>query len=200
VAREVVVERGGQTSRFALAKVDRAKLYGTRRRVPLDPAGQPCTRAELTSDGALLIRTGMTAQGYFDEQGLWYAASELKGIRGDGTEAPFAESTLGVSQPVERVNAQRLLDSRVESVYALDAEALDPSLKGELEAGGIFQFHFNYRAGYAPPTAFLVANATGIYALVARPFAPDWCSLEQVATEDFSEDDGLDDDLDFEMF
>lgn len=199
MAREIVVEQAGHTSRFGLAKVDREKLYGKRRRVPLDPAGRPCTRAELTSDGALLIRQGMTAQGYFDDAGFWFSSSDLRGIRADGTEAPFTDSTLGHSQPLTRVDPRRVLDCRVESVYALEPTEVDAELRAALETGAIFEFPFNYRAGYAPPTAFLVANATGIYALVARPFEPVWCSLEVVA-EDFSEDDGLDDELDFEMF
>ncbi len=200
MAREIVVEQAGQTSRFGLAKVDRTKLYGTRRRVPLDPSGQACARAELTSDGALLIRAGMTAQGYFDDAGFWYSASDLKGIRADGTEASFTDTTLGHSQPLTPVDAQRVLNCRVESVYALDPAEVAPELRAALEGGAIYEFPFNYRAGYAPPTAFLVANATGIYALVARPFEPSWCSLGQVVADDFSEDDGLDDDLDFEMF
>lgn len=200
MAREIVVEQAGQTSRFGLAKVDRAKLYGTRRRVPLDPTGQACARAELSSDGALLIRAGMTAQGYFDDAGFWYSSSDLKGIRSDGTEATFVDSTLGNSQPLKPVDAQRVLSCRVESVYALDPTEVDSALRAALEGGAVFEFPFNYRAGFAPPTAFLLANATGIYALVARPFEPVWCSLDQVVAEDFSEDDGLDDDLDFEMF
>ena len=70
MARQIVVELDGIESSFDFAKLDRSKLYGTRKRVALDPDGQPCERADLTSDGAVLLRRGMTAQGYFDEAGF----------------------------------------------------------------------------------------------------------------------------------
>ena len=77
---------------------------------------------------------------------------------------------------------------------------VDEALQAALDGGGLFAFPFNYRAGGAPSVAFLVQNATGVYALIGRPFEPEWCALGQLPVEDFAEDDGLDDDLDFEMF
>ncbi len=63
MAKAIVVEHEGAVSSFAFNKIDRSRLYGRRRRVALDPAARPCTRAALTDDGALLLRSGMTAQG-----------------------------------------------------------------------------------------------------------------------------------------
>lgn len=200
MAREIVVALNNSASRFNFKKVSRSALYGSRKRVPLDPEGAACAKGELTADGALLIRQGMTAQGYFDNAGHWYAQRDLSSINPDGTEAEKHDSTLGVEQSLTKVDPERLLDARVTVVYALDPADLDADLQLELEAGAIFEFPFNYRAGSSPNSAFLVANANGIFALVGQPTTPDWCTLETPAVDPLDEDDGLDDDLDFEMF
>lgn len=201
MAREIMLTLGEAVSSFAFSKVDRSKLYGRRRRVPLDPDGQPCEKAGLTADGALLVRPGMTSQGYFDEGGYWYPVGDLVHLDADGAEVSRFDSTLGVPQPLTEVAPQALLDVRVQSIYALDASELAPELGAALEAGKIFSFEFTYRAGYKRDQGLLVANAEGTFALIGQPVTPDWCELDAVPVEDFAEDDGgFDDDLDFEMF
>ncbi|MGK0358109.1 MAG: hypothetical protein ACI9U2_000392 [Bradymonadia bacterium] len=198
--REIVVALNGNASRLAFKKVDRKALYGSRKRVSLDPAGAECAKGELTADAALLIRQGMAAQGYFDQSGLWYAQKHLTGLNADGSEAEKIDSTLGVEQALVKLDPTRVLDARVSVVYALDPADIDGDLQIELDADGIFEFAFNYRAGYAPRSGFLVANPSGMYVLVGRPTEPDWCSLETPPVDPLDDDDGLDDDLDFEMF
>ncbi|MCA9543478.1 MAG: hypothetical protein KC613_03780 [Myxococcales bacterium] len=203
MARQIVVERGGATSAFDFKKVDRAQLYGKRRRVPLDPDGGECARAELTADSGLLVRSGMTAQGYFDASGYWYAQGDLVALDPEGQEAPTHPSTLGEAQPLEAVGAEALLDLRVQSVYALDPAEVDEGLAAALAAGEVFAFDFVYRAGPKKDRGLLVANDTGVYALIGQPTTPEWCELAVVAQDDWSAaDDGddFDDDLDFEMF
>ncbi|HJN74100.1 MAG TPA: hypothetical protein QGF58_09235 [Myxococcota bacterium] len=80
MARQIAVTLDGVTTCFDFKKVDRSKLYGRRVRVPLDGDGEPCTRASLTADGSTLIRVGMTAQGYFDEDGTWVAVCPMNGV------------------------------------------------------------------------------------------------------------------------
>ncbi|MCA9537990.1 MAG: hypothetical protein KC620_03845 [Myxococcales bacterium] len=201
MAREIVVEHAGQTSRFAFSKIDRAKLYGVRRRVPLDADDRPCERAELTADGALLVRQGMAAQGYFAPDGRWVAVGELVGILPDGAVAPKSESTLGVAQPAEVVSPEALLDAVVNSVYALDAVDLHAGLASALAGGALVRFAFNYRPGSNPSVGFLVQNPEGLFALIGQPVTSEWCALEQPVVEPFAdEDEADDDDLDFEMF
>ena len=67
MAKPIVVSLDGIESSFDHIKLDRKRLYGERRRVPLDLTGQPCVKSALTSDGLYLLQSGMTAQGYFDE-------------------------------------------------------------------------------------------------------------------------------------
>ena len=201
MAKPIIVTLGGVESRFDHEKLDRAKLYGKRQRQVLDPSGQRCERAELTRDGTLLVRSGMTAQGYFDEGGSWVPSSKLVGLDADGKPLPAVPSTLGESQKLTGpVDATEVLDLAVRSVYALSPEGLDPKLEGELKAGKIYKFTFCYRGGYEAETAYLVGNATGFFALVGTPAQTEWCELQTVAAEtlDDADDDG--DDLDFEMF
>lgn len=201
MAREIILERDGRQSRFGLGKIDRSKLYGVRRRIPLDPQDARCERAELTADGSLVIRQGMTAQAYFDDDGVWIPHADLVSIEPGGEVAEKHDSTLGVPQPVAKVEPEALLDTQVTAVYGLDATDVDDALKADLEKGGIFRFTFNYRAGYNPQTAFLVGNESGLFALVGQPVDSDWCELQKPAVEAFDDaEDDLDDDLDFEMF
>lgn len=200
MARSIVVEKDGATSSFAFRKVDRSKLYGRRQRIHLDPSGEPCARASLTDDGSLLLRVGMTAQGYFDEDGHWIPYGELQGLGPEGETLEKVPSTLGEAVGLEGpVDPGLLLDHRNQSVYMLDAEELDEALKASLESGDVYRLPFNYRPGWSEGHAFLVANPDGeLFALVGDPAPPDWCEPNRLPEPD--EDDDLDDELDFEMF
>jgi hypothetical protein len=201
MARSIVVEQGGKTSSFGFRKIDRTKLYGQRRRIHLDPAGEPCARASLTDDGALLLRLGMTAQGYFDGDGHWIPYSELQGLGDDGEPLEKVPSTLGESVELEGpVDPQELLDQRNQSVYALDPEDFDDALRESLLAGDVYRLPFNYRAGWMMGHAFLVANPEGdVFALMGSHAPPAWCEPTRLPEVEDDEDD-LDDELDFEMF
>ncbi|MCB9568776.1 MAG: hypothetical protein H6710_16435 [Myxococcales bacterium] len=200
MAKPIIVNWKGVQSSFRLEKLDRAKLYGKRQRQVLDPGGERCERAELTRDGSLLIRSGMTAQGYFDGEGLWVANRDLVGLDEKGEPLPQVGSTLGVEQPLAGpVDPSEVLDLAVRSVYVLTPEGLDPDLQKRLLGGEVFRFPFNYRADYNAETAFLIGNKSGFFALVGQPAPGEWCELETVAAETY-DDAGDDDELDFEMF
>ncbi len=198
--REIIVELGGQISSFGFKKVDRSKLYGTRRRIPLDPDGDPCARGELLADGSLLLRPGMTAQAYFDDEGTWYPLKALSSLWPDGSAAEKLPSTLGEEQPLQSADPEDIADTRIHSVYALDPVALDATLREQLVVGELFQFAFSYRGGARQDLGYLLANTEGFFALVGQPTTPQWCDLAAVAEDNFGEDDGFDDELDFEMF
>jgi hypothetical protein len=199
MAKPIVVNWNGVQSSFGHEKLDRAKLYGKRQRQVLDPQGQRCERAELTRDGALLVRSGMTAQAYFDDDDAWVPNRDLVGLDPEGRPVPLAPSTLGVEQELEGpVSPDDVLDLSARSVYVLTPESLDPDLKQRLLSGDIFRFAFNYRSDYNTETAYLVGNDSGFFALVGNPAPGQWCELERVAEDSF-DDDG-DDELDFEMF
>ncbi len=200
MAKSIVVTLGGVESSFAMDKLDRTKLYGRRERRPLDPEGGRCQRAELTRDGALIVRAGMTAQGYFDEVGTWIPNRELVGLDKAGNALSQVPSTLGVAQALQGpIAAEEVLDLAVRTVYVLEPEQLDPGLAELLRGGAAFRFTFNYRPDFQAETAILIANDTGYFALVGRPAVSSWAALELPATATFDTPED-DDDLDFEMF
>ena len=71
MAKNIIVSLDGEESSFGFKAVDRASLYGKRRRIALDKDGNPCTRGSLLEDGSLLLKSGMSGQGYFlDARGI----------------------------------------------------------------------------------------------------------------------------------
>lgn len=200
MAKPIIVTWGGVQSSFDHEKLDRAKLYGKRQRQILDPSDQRCEKAELSRDGTLLIRSGMTAQGYFDEGGAWVPSSKLVGLGPDGNPLPHIPSTLGECQKLEGpVGPDEVLDLAVRSVYVLSPAGLDPKLEASLKEGKVFKFTFCYRGGYDTEVAYLVGNGGGYFALVGSPSTSEWCELQTTVADDGGADDG-DDELDFEMF
>ena len=207
MARQIVVERDGKPTAFGFSKVDRMKLYGARRRIPLDPEGNRCTRASLTEDGSVLLRPGMTAQGYFSDEGEWLPNKQLVGLNDSGEIVDKIPSTLGVAQALEGpLPPEQLLDASIGTVYALEAEDLeaeevDAALLKELQEGKLFRFAFNYRPDYRGGHAFLVANPEGeLFALVCQMTEPVWRDAEETIAVDTGDDDDDAGDLDFEMF
>jgi len=199
MAKQIVVSRNSTTSSFDFKKIDRSKLYGKRRRIPLDPNDEPCTRAQLAADGSILLRSGMLAQGYFQEDGKWIKQSQLQGMDGAGRPLEKEASTLGVEQEMEPASPEDLLDLDVTAIYALEEADVDAGLAKSLAAGDIYRFRFNYRADYHSEAGYLIANGSGIYCIAGNPTVAGWSELGQIIETDFDED-SMDDDLDFEMF
>ena len=202
MARTIVVSIEDATSTFDFSKVDRTKLYGRRTRLFLDPDGNSCSRAALTQDGSLVLRSGMTGYGYFDEAGFWIPNNELVGLNQSNEPVEKIPSTLGVAQNAVEADPAELLTCRMISVYQLDpaADAVDDALMAKLQAGSIYRIPFNYRTDYAAEHAWLLANEEGLFAIVGHPVEPSWCELDQPLAPVFDDDDDDDDDLDFEMF
>ena len=198
MAKPIVVSLDGIESSFDHAKLERKRLYGERRRVPLDAAGDTCVKSSLTTDGLYLLQSGMTAQGYFDEEGRWLQKSQLVGIAPDGQSLEIKPSTLGVVQALESVSPGTVLEHRIETVYALDATALDAALLARLDAGDVFRFAFNYSTDYCQGVSFLLKNTESIFCLIGVPVAVSWSEPGKVAA--IAEDAESSDDLDFEMF
>jgi hypothetical protein len=198
MAKPIVVSLNGVESSFDHAKVERKRLYGERRRVPLDASGEPCTKSALTTDGQYLLQSGMTAQGYFDEEGRWLQKNQLVGLGPDGQPLDIQPSTLGVAQPLEPAQPASVLEHAIEAVYALDALTVDAALQTRLDAGDVFKFGFNYSADYHQESAFLLKNTEGIFCLVGAPFQASWSEPGKVA--DVALEEEAADDLDFEMF
>lgn len=198
MAKPVVVRHCDATSSFRLTKLERRKLYGSRRRIPVDSHGEPCTRAALTDDGAVLITAGMTAQGWFDPDGRQVDSNDISAQDSTGAPVPQVPSTLGVPMDLEGPRpATDLLDLAVTSVYCLEPESIDDQLAASLKAGELWRFPFNYRADFRSETGFLVMNDLGYFLLVGVPVEHRYLAPNAPPPPD--DDEEADDDLDFEM-
>jgi hypothetical protein len=200
MAKPLIIEKDGQSTSFDVSLLERRKLYGSRKRVALDSQGRVCSRASLTGDGALVLVSGSTGQGYFTETGAWVERRQMVPINDQGQVTELHPSTLGVPQKVEGpFEALDILKLDVQSIYSLKMLDDELGLKPRLDAGEIFRCPFNYSSGVEVETAFLVANPSGYFAIVGHPVEAEWCAQDQAlmppADAAFQEDD-----LDFDMF
>ena len=112
MAKTINLTYGSETAVFAYKPIDRAVLYGKRRRVAFDLDGNECAKASLLADGSLLIRSGMTAQGYFTEDQTWVPQSELEAISADGSTPELYPATVGENVAAEKISATEALNLR----------------------------------------------------------------------------------------
>jgi hypothetical protein len=200
MAKTINLTYGSETAVFAYKPIDRAVLYGKRRRVAFDLDGNECAKASLLADGSLLIRSGMTAQGYFTEDQTWVPQSELEAISADGSTPELYPATVGEYVEAEKISATEALNLRFDTTYSLEAEELPSELKKELDSGSIFKFPFNPRADYQMETGILVANENGYFALIGEPVEYQFSALSSVVSVADEAASDSSDDLDFEMF
>jgi hypothetical protein len=199
MANPLMVSLGGDVMSFSLSEVERADLYGSRKRLPTDVDGRTCVRAALTQDGNLLVASGMSGQGYFNAAGQFVPRGKLVGIDPQGNMVESQPSTLGLPQTLDGpVDPSIVLDLELLSVYLLTPEQEGGALIDRLKAGEIYACSFNYAASLEVERAYLLANDQGLFALVGKPVAISWVeegalfapALEEAETSD---------ELDFEM-
>jgi hypothetical protein len=200
MARNLVLVLDGEQSEFGIKALNREDIYGKRKRVALDADGELCSKASLLDDGSLLLKSGMTAQGYFTADGKSYKQAELVAFDTSGKALEKVPSTLGVAQNLSGpLPAETVLDLRVDSIYQLESEQLGDKLAKSLAAGEIYGFSFNYRDDYSAESGVLLSNENGFFALIGKPVEWEWSSLTTVADLPASDVDA-DEELDFEMF
>lgn len=200
MGRTINLTLGGERAVFGFRPIERASLYGRRRRVAFDMEGNECSRASLLIDGSLLLQSGMTAQGYFLDDGTWVPQSDLSALTSEGKEAVFKPSTIGIEVELTEIKAEEALSISFSNTYALEPEEFSVKVKEELDNGKIFSFPFNFKDDYNVETGILVGNETGYFALIGNPMEYLPCKLENVASITEESSDNSSDDLDFEMF
>jgi len=199
MAKPIILTHNETASNFQLEKLERSKLYGSKRRIPVDVDGKPCVRAALTDDGEVLILSGMAAQGWFDDLGRQVEASEMEAQTPDGIALELVPSTLGVSQPLEGpVSPMEVLDLAVSSVYQLTADTIADELAASLTSGEVWRFRFNYRSDFLAETGYLLANDAGIFALIGQPTTAPYLQLNALPPVEAADVEDTED-VDFEM-
>lgn len=199
MAKDLLFDLGGEVSAFGFSKVDREKLYGRKERVVVDENGAPSSSAYLLSDGATVVPPGGTSAVYVDSHFDTVDRSAMKSVDADGKELPIIPSTLGVAVPVKEADARRVLDHLVTGVYQLSPASLGPQLAEALEAGRIFESHYNYRDGYDDSAVFLLQNEHGLFALVADRIDFEFLQRDAPLPEATADEEVLGDELDFSM-
>ena len=199
MAKPIIISKDKKDSIFQLKKIERKKLYGFRKRLAVDENNDECKRASLTEDGQVLIKSGMTSQGWFIEGGQQIESSEIGVIDEDNNELELVPSTLGVNQNLEGpLNPKELLDMTVTTVYSLLPDQISNDLESSLDKGEIWKFSFNFRADYRMETGVILKNDAGYFAIIGIPNQINMLSHNAPLPEDDDDDD--DDELDFEMF
>lgn len=202
MSRELILALAGKLSSFALTKLDRSRLYGRKRRILVDPTGNECERAQLTIDGALILRSGMLGSAYFTEDDKVVSYAELVGIEVDGTQAEKQPSTLGVPQTVTGpVMPDEVLNQKLMGVYQVTPIELDSDLEQNLNAGVIYRFPFNYASDFRTEAGFILKNDDGFFVLIGVSAERTWIEPGSRPTELFEQSErDTDDELDFGMF
>lgn len=199
MSRELLFAWGGEAVAFDHQRIERRQLYGSKRRVAIDAAGNPCTRASMTLDGVTVLRPGMTAQGWFTEEGEQVESSEVVAVGADGSPLALHPSTVGVEQQLEGpVYAIDVLDLAVDAVLLLTPKGLPENLRAALDQGQVFRFTYCYRPDPMPSIGFLMSNQQGIFALIGSTMQVPWMTREHAVDEAAAnaEDDG---EVDFDM-
>lgn len=200
MAKPVIVNLNGATASFNPVKVDRSKIYGSRRRVAVMPDGSECARASLTDDGDQLLKSGMTSQSYFTSDERPLNRSDMVGIDHEGNLVDQKPSTLGAEQSlIGPIDPSLVLQLSVETTFFLEPLEGSEALVTSLKAGDVYQCPFNYAAGLAVETAYLVGNDEGIFAIVGQPIVDTWMEESTAFVPDETEEED-EDDLDFDLF
>ena len=200
MAKTINIKYKGESAVFSYRPIDRGMLYGKRRRVAFDEQGNECAKASLLLDGSLLIKSGMTAQGYFTPDQVWVPQGELEAINSDGSTPQLFPATVGEEVEANEIDARDALEMRFTTTYSLEPEDLPPGIKKSLDEGTVLTFPFNPKADYNVETGILVGNDNGYFALIGEKVEYEFLQLASVVSvSDESASEGTDD-LDFEMF
>jgi len=190
MSRVVEVIFNGETSSFEIAKVDRNKLYGCKKRVWLDADGRECAAARLTEDGRHILPSGSTASLYVNGAGDTMDRKELIPADANGTSLEKMPSTIGEPQEMEGpVSLDHFLEHTVTAVYQLDAAAFSPDLEAALSRGDIYRTPFRQRADYRDGYAFLLMNDDGVFLVASEPGDFDYVGYSEVVADPVDETD-----------
>ena len=199
MAKSIILNKNDSTSIFQLKKIERKKLYGYKKRLAVDENNNECKRGSLTEDGQILIKSGMTSQGWFIDGGKQIESDEIGAIDENNNELELIPSTLGINQDLEGpIDPKDLLDLSITNVYSIIPDQISDDLKSSLEKGEIWKFNFNFRSDYRMETAYILKNESGYFAIVGIPFNIKMLIPNEAPPED--EDEDMNDEIDFEMF
>jgi len=167
VPRIIEIMHNGKTSNFTLTKINRSRLYGSKRRIAVDAHGQECSRAALTRDGRHILPNGGSAMLYLDEQGDVVERNQLRAIDPEGDVIKPGESTPDAAlEVVQAGEAAEVLECGITHVYALEPVFICAELEASLSQGAIYRLPFPTPTGSNNRQSFLLGNNTGYFLLL----------------------------------
>lgn len=179
MTQSLEVETSTGRSAFLLTPVEQTTLR-RHRRVAVDAQGRVCRTAWRTWDGVPVL-PGALADGYEDPDGASVPRGDVVATDAQGRLLRQWPATTGRVQRLEGpVPVDDLLAHAVTKVYAVTPHQLDPALRQSLMQGDIFRVAFRPRPSTSDPSAFLLANAHGIFLLQAAPCRLDWLTREHM--------------------
>lgn len=198
MAREIIVNLNGKTSKFGFSKISREKVYGSKKTVLVDDDNNPCVRGIIPIDGDVIIPKGGASGIYVNDNFEMFSRKDLEMYDSSGEKMELIPGTLNVEQKAEIAEQQRLLDHTINSIYSLEPSEIDESIQKELDDGKILETNFNYYSGYNSSNLFILKTGEGIFGLVGEPTNFEYSSREVLIEEDEEEEAEIDD-LDFGM-
>ena len=202
MAKPLVLSLDGQEFSVKISKVDREKLYGAIDIEAFDENGNECFLRVLASDGKTLIDKGGTCLAVVSEDGEWVNRADLIALNDDGEVIEPVPSSFAAANALSPASVEEYLATIVKSVYAIEpAEGGDLNyLDSHLAGGDIFKFPFSYRGGLEYDSAFLLANAEGIFMVVGTDARLQFLKLSQERVLDSIEEQEITaDEIDFDL-
>ncbi len=163
MSRVIEVRFAGKESSFRVNKIERSKLYGSRRRIPIDPQGRECSLASLTEDGKFILPKGSTALLYVDEQGELVERNQLQAVDANGKTVQKQDSEIleiEATLPVED-----LLNFIISNAYQLEPVFVSSNLEESLSQGTLYSLPHFHDNGDENKQSFLLSNDNGYFVL-----------------------------------
>lgn len=183
---------------FAIEKVDRNKLYGSREISVVNQEQETLHKGYLDEWGSVLIAS--SGMGYVDSDKNWYSKADL--IPVDGLNRPMTLLPSSFDKPVEikaLISYEDYLTYEISTVYILRGLYQERMLDKLNKVDGFYAFDFVYRSSYESKTAFLIPSSKDLYLAIGQQAELEYLGKPQKVELEASFEEEESDDLDFSM-
>jgi len=199
MARKVKFNINNTLLESGIVKVDRAKLYGSTKKIVRDMKGNECVLSNLYN-GDRILPKGSISQVLLDNKGLFVSRSSLVGFNSSNKKVDKVNSIFSIDNNCEKVDLDEFLSVNVKSIYQLTIEEGDQEKWNILFANDeIYHFVFNYREDYEGDDAYIITNGSNLFITVGTKNDFEFLEQNNIVIDD-EEDEEIDDELDFSMF
>ena len=199
MARKVKFNINDTLLESGIVKVDRAKLYGTTKKIVRDTKGNECVLSNLYN-GDRILPKGSISQVLLDNEGLFVSRSDLVGFNSKNEKVDKVSSIFSIDNKCDKVNLDEFLSVNVKSIYQLAVEEGEKEKWNILFANDeIYHFIFNYREDFEGDDAYIITNGSDLFITVGKKNDFEFLEQNNIVIDD-EEEEEIDDELDFSMF